>query len=256
MASLKSVEYKIFHAAQHIKSLEPELLKYFESNPGRMVQEPHTSDDEAFFTFQPQGPVPARFGLIIGDCLQNLRSSLDYLVWELVLATNNEPGRHNMFPICGTPDRFKYAVSKSNRLLGVHDDAIAEIESLQPYHLGTDFGKSVLSALDELTNINKHRGVLLTSLMAAQARRENIVKVDGETWYHVGPGPTPVFDSDTKFGPFPIIGGRLQMDAQLIAVMAFGEGAPKGMEVGLCLNEWIRYIKEKLLPLFERFFNG
>jgi hypothetical protein len=48
MASLKSVEYKIFHAAQHIKSLEPELLKYFESNPGRMVQEPHTSDDEAF----------------------------------------------------------------------------------------------------------------------------------------------------------------------------------------------------------------
>ena len=46
------------------------------------------------------------------------------------------------------------------------------------------------------------------------------------------------------------------MDAQLIAVMAFGEGAPKGMEVGLCLNEWIRYIKEKLLPLFERFFNG
>ena len=254
MASLMSVECKIFRAAQHFKSLEPEILQYFESNPGKMVAEPHTSDDEAIFTFQAQGPIPARFGLIIGDCPQNLRSSLDYLVWELVLAANSQPGKHNMFPICGTQDGFRDAVSKRRRLLGVHPDLIAEIDALQPYHLGQDFGKSILWALDELTNINKHRRVLLTSLMAGQAQRENIVERNGETWYHVGPGPTPVFDGDTKFGPFPVIGGQVHVNTQLIAVMAFGEGAARGMEISLCMSEWIRYISEKLLPPFKKFF--
>ncbi|MGC2743237.1 MAG: hypothetical protein WA672_08615 [Candidatus Angelobacter sp.] len=91
MASLDSVHQKIFRAALHIKSLETELEGYFKTNPGHLVREPHTNSDEAFFTFQPKGPIPARFGLIIGDCLQNLRSALDYLVWELVLAANNQP---------------------------------------------------------------------------------------------------------------------------------------------------------------------
>jgi hypothetical protein len=37
------------------------------------------------------GLTPARFGLIIGDFLQNLRSSLDYLAWEPVFSVKNNP---------------------------------------------------------------------------------------------------------------------------------------------------------------------
>jgi len=254
MASLDSVQYKIYRAAEHIKSLEPELQQYFESNPGKMVREPNTPADEVVFTFKPKAPLPARFGLIIGDCLQNLRSSLDYLVWELVLAAKNQPGKHNMFPICDSREFFERAVTKSNRLLGVHPDAIAEIDALQPYHLGQDFKKAILWALDELTNINKHRRILLTNLMAGKGGRENIVEKDGQLWYESGPGPTPVFDSDTKFGPYPIIDGQVRVDTQFVAVMAFGEGTAKGMEVSLCMNEWAIYVKNKLVPKFESFF--
>ena len=90
--------------------------------------------------------------------------------------------------------------------------------------------------------------------MAGEAQRENIVERDGEIWYRTGPGPTPMFDRDTKFGPFPVVGGQVHMNTQLIAVIAFGEGTAKGMEISLCMNEWTVYILKKLLPKFNKFF--
>ena len=43
--------------------------------------------------------------MIVGDFLANVRSSLDYLIWELALAAKNNPTDKNMFPICTTLGR-------------------------------------------------------------------------------------------------------------------------------------------------------
>ena len=253
MASLNSVELKIFRAAQHIESLKSELEGYFQSNPGKMVRQPHSREDEAVFRFIPSGPIPARFGLIVGDVLQNLRSSLDYLVWELVLAANNQPSEKNMFPICSTVESFDQQI-KRHRLDGVSPDAVAEIKTLQPYHLGQDFSKSILWAVDELTNINKHRRILLTSLMATTVPKENFVIQDGHVWFHQPAGSPQVFDSNTQFGPFPIIDGKVHVNTQIAAGIAFDEGPAKGMEVSFCAGYWTYYVLKTLLPRFEKFF--
>ena len=253
MAPLSSVELKIFRAAQHIESLKSELAGYFQSNPGRMMRQPHTCENEAIFRFVANAPIPARFGLIVGDVLQNLRSSLDYLVWELVLAANNQPSEKNMFPICSTVESFDQQ-TKRHRLDGVSADAIAEIKGLQPYHLGQDFSKSILWSVDELTNINKHRRILLTGLMATTVPKENFVIQDGQVWVHHPAGPVQVFDSNTQFGPFPIIDGKVHMDTQIAAAMAFDEGPAKGMEVSFCAGYWAYYVLKMLLPRFEKFF--
>lgn len=252
MASLNSVELKIYRAAQHIKSLESELEGYFKGNPGKMVRQPHTSENEALFRFIPDGPIPARFGLIVGDVLQNLRSSLDYLVWELVLAANNQPSEKNMFPICSTFESFDRQI-KRRRLDGMSPDAIAEISSLQPYHLGQDFSKSILWAVDELTNINKHRRILLTSLMATTVSKENFVIQDSQVWVHHPAGPVQVFDRNTQFGPFPIIDGKVHVDTQIAAAIAFDEGPAKGMEVSFCAGYWFYFVLKTILPRFEKF---
>jgi hypothetical protein len=253
MASLDSVQLKIFRAAQHIKSLESELEGYFKGNPGKMVRQPHASEDEAIFLFVPEGPIPARFGLIVGDVLQNLRSSLDYLVWELVLTANGQPTKENMFPICSTAELFEEQIRR-HRLDGVPVDAIAEIKRFQPYHLGQDFNKGMLWVLDELTNINKHRRILLTNLMAGHAKREDFVIQDGQVWVHHPAGPVKVFDSNTQFGPFPIIDGKVHVDTQIVAAIAFDEGPAKGMEVSFCAGYWAYYVLKTLLPRFEKFF--
>jgi hypothetical protein len=252
MASLDSVRQKIFRAILHGKSLEPELMGYFDTNPGHMVRDEDAGADPPTFTFRSKGSVPARFGLIVGDCFQNLRSALDYLVWELVLAENNQPAENNMFPICSTPDAFKNATKGRKRLLGVHPDAVALIESLQPYHMGKDWQKSIFWIIDEFSNINKHRRVLLTMLRASRTPIE-IVEIGGELWGH---GRLPIFDSDAKIAPLiPDATGQMKVDAQLIACVTFDEGRTKGMEISGCTGECLNYVQNGVIPKFERFFH-
>jgi hypothetical protein len=252
MASLDSVRQKIFRAAAHCKSLEAELQRYFETNPGQMVRQPDTPANEAFFTFEAKGPIPARFGLIVGDCLQNLRSCFDYLVWELVGASNNIPTKDHQFPVCKSPEAFEDQVTNRKKLDGIDPDAIAQIKALQPYQLGEDWEKSILWTINELTNINKHRRVLLTTLRAGHNANMRVVDIDGELFT---PGPMPTFDTDTKIGPFPIVSGQVQMDTQLFACVAFNEGPAKGMEITTCLNMWMLDTLQDVVPRFERFFS-
>ena len=152
----------------HLQELNSELTRYFDTNPAKMVRDPSSTTDQPIFILQPKEPIPSRFGFIIGDCFQNLRSSLDYLVRELVIAAGNKPTDREMFPICKTPKGFKGAVERG-QLEGIPADAFKEIESIQPYNLGDDWEKSTLWVVDELTNINKHRRVPLTMLRGAQS---------------------------------------------------------------------------------------
>ncbi len=251
MASLDSVKLKIFRAAVHYKELEGEFEKYFQTNPAKVVRQQEGTPDQYIGKVEPKAPIPARFPLIIGDCLQNLRSSLDYLVWELVLAANNAPGKDNMFPVCSTNDSFKSQLGRG-RLGGVHKDAVAEIEALQPFQLGQDFDKALVWVLDEFCNVNKHRRLLLTMLRGASATIEETRTVDGKLWMRT---ELPRVNCDSRVGPFPIVDGtHVQVATQVISFVAFDEGAAQGMEVSLALGGILNFVKDEVVPRFERFF--
>ena len=55
--------------------------------------------------------------MILGEILYDLRSSLDHLVWQLVLANGQTPGRHNEFLI--TTDHQSWQQTKGRALKGV-----------------------------------------------------------------------------------------------------------------------------------------
>ena len=121
----QSVQCKLFRANEHLHEIHAETKRYFQAKPAKVVREQEGSPDEFIGKIVTDAPVPKRIPLIIGDFLQNLRSSLDYLVWELVLAATNTPNHDNMFPICTTPEAFKGQVSR-HRLDGVSPIAVAE----------------------------------------------------------------------------------------------------------------------------------
>jgi hypothetical protein len=254
--SLDSVRHKIFRAQTHFAELQAEIHRYFQTNPGKVVRKAEGDPNQYIGTFQARGPIPARLPIIIGDCLQNLRSSLDYLVWELVLATNNEPGKHNMFPVCSTLEAFNNQVLKQRRLDGVAPDADAEIKALQPYHEGQDFDKAVLWVTDDLCNINKHRRLLVISLSSGMGDIETKT-VDGQLFIHVD---FATLNKNAKIGPFPIVNGpsgrglQVEMNSNIVAFVAFNEGAAQNMEVNLVLNGLLNYVSLAVLPRFERFF--
>jgi hypothetical protein len=180
MASLDSVKQKLLWARDHLNSLETEGKRYFADEPGKMVPEQEQNTGRLILKFDARTPIPTRIPFMVGDTLQNLRSALDYLVWELVLAANNVPTYKNMFPICDTLRTFESQL-KRGRLDRVSADATAEIERLQPYHSGQPVENHPLIVLDLFCNITKHRRVLLTRLTAAQSKTEIIGSESGHS---------------------------------------------------------------------------
>lgn len=164
----QQIQWKLYRAKQHFMEFEREVAAWMNtrpSGPGKIVNAPESTPEKEIFICALSDPMPARFGLIAGDYLQNLRSVLDYLVWQLILANRKVPDEHKTaFPICKS--RKAFADAKSVRLVGVPDEAIELIEALQPYPERNPGGvrPQTIHILDELTNSNKHRQVLATWL--------------------------------------------------------------------------------------------
>jgi hypothetical protein len=229
------IEYKLYRAKQHFDELDREQLKWWQTEPGVLVSSPDSTPDNRIYGFDTKEPVPARFGLIAGDCLQNLRSVLDYLVWQLVIANGKKPGRHNAFPVCRTPEGYRGSICK---LRGVAPEARKIIRSLQPAFLPKRENPYALHVLDELTNENKHRTPLVTAVL-------HILKPD-----------QPLPFRTVEFEITRIQNGQLIPGERLIAFVAFKHPIVERLEVMAVLEALYAEVMEDVLPLFDSFFNA
>jgi hypothetical protein len=256
MASLESVRIKVARASEHLESLKLEIARYYATKPAEFVADPTIYTDDAgeqyvFGSFKSDAP-PSHIAIVVGDVLQNLRSALDYLVWELVLANKEKPGKYNSFPICPSDKNFSNECRRG-RLNGVCSEAIAELERLQPYFGGSDIDKSFLWILEQFTNINKHRRVLLIVLRTLPVPEGLVTTVDEFGVVHAPVNPA-FADSDAKVGPVRVVDGKVQMYPPVIGFIGFAEGAPEGNEIWSFLEATVRFVPEHVLPHFERFF--
>lgn len=115
----------------------------------------------AYFRSQP----PPEVGLALGDIVHNLRSALDHLVFLLVKANGQAPGRVNAFPIYTDPDKFwNLRQSRRDPLRNVSAKWAEEIARWQPFAMSPDApGDDSLAVLSMLDNIDKHRNLILTA---------------------------------------------------------------------------------------------
>jgi hypothetical protein len=244
-----NIEHKLFHAQTVAGVCIEEIQRYFDGNPGALMREKNSPADHPTFTFFAKKPIPARIPLLLGDALQNLRSALDYLVWELVISAGNVPTKQNQFPVCLTRKAFKDAC-KGGRLDGLDVKAIYIIEGLQLYYLseaGIGLDHSSIAILDELVNINKHRYVLTTVLTTTDISAFQIIERDGIQYAY---GPV-IGDAQPRKFELPSAEAKTEVGV----FMQIGEGYAKGVEVGACLNALFQSIGTKIVPLFEEFFS-
>jgi hypothetical protein len=217
MASMQSVIYKIEHAQKHFEELKVEVDKVYALYQGKSV----TTRD-----------VSPTLGLIFGDCIQNLRSSLDYLINELVEANGGKPNRKHMFPVALTRDQYERDVTQ--KLNGIHPKAAIYIDALQPYLL-SDPKNSPLYVLDELTNHGKHRRPIVTLLTSSDVEP---------------PFPMPHMRA---LGHFPVPGTETLKKVPLWLWVGVGEEPVKGGEVITVLNSLAAFIGNEVFPLFKQF---
>lgn len=195
---------KIERANEHIGYLAAELQRYADTNTDRyrLITDIHRDTGLCIvkiFDNNPSHVVPTRLAVIAGEILHHLRSSLDHLVWALVLCKHPAPEFRVAFPVCETSAKYEKAL-REGIMKGVTGRSIALIKSVQPYH-ESEPRKSPLFVLHQLNNTEKHRLLLVAFAAVAQPHKIGIDPGKGDITFGL-PDPKVIkpFTRPTKDG--------------------------------------------------------
>jgi hypothetical protein len=186
VASLKGPRLKLDRAKSHLDDLVEAIKRFYETNPydGVVKDNPETQRRE--FTVTRADPLPDDLAVICGDAVHNLRSALDHLIWQLIIANGGEPDEKAAFPIWRSESKFKSG--RPGHAKGVSKQALDLLYGLQPYKGGND----ALWRIHQLDIVDKHR-LLLTVAM----RHESVI-------LDLGGMANRLLGSDVEWDPMPI----------------------------------------------------
>lgn len=143
---------KLERAKRHYTELDAVLAGFSATKPYKVSTR---RNDEGRLVYYLSGvaDIPIDISLITGDVIQNLRSALDQLAYELWVRESNGQGRSTKiyFPIDN--DEASYRKGKAGKTQGISAQSLAIIDSLKPYKDGND----VLWRIHTLNNHDKHR---------------------------------------------------------------------------------------------------
>ncbi|HZT66044.1 MAG TPA: hypothetical protein VFA11_09680 [Acidimicrobiales bacterium] len=157
--SIKEIRTKIDRAREHLGVLAAEVDAWAAGDPVIYIA-------ARWHRYQWLRGPPLRWAAIFGDCVHNLRSALDHMIWDLSGGTGNAPPRSE-FPIFD--DQTKYLERGKNgkpvhgsglaKIEGVKDlDARRVIRNLQPFK-ASEPHRHPLWVLHELDRVDKHRAL-------------------------------------------------------------------------------------------------
>ncbi len=158
MAPIDRIRIKIQRATEHIGDLESEVRRFLETHPYAVGTKRDPQTRQLIYYLVDVHQPPGRIAAITGDILQNLRSALDHLAYELFMVgpggQTGNPANHVYFPI--SDDAAKYHIESPGRVKGMGQDAIDAIDAIKPYKGGND----TLWRLHRLNIVDKHRLVI------------------------------------------------------------------------------------------------
>ena len=158
MTDFTSATAKIARADDQIKALVSDLDAYCTFIKGQIDHEIDKDANTQVWVYRGTTPdAPIEWSVRIGEILYNLRSVLDHMIWQLVRANGQKPGRDNQFPVVN--EQNNWLNSSQRKLKGVGASARKAVRQLQPYTGGINlpFDVSAFWTLHGLCNIDKHR---------------------------------------------------------------------------------------------------
>jgi len=161
--SLDGARLKVVRAKEHLDAIEDAIASYIKSEPYIMSAKKYIQGRHPQAELSNQ--IHPRISAIIGDCLHNLRCSLDYVMWEVggtyadrVLVPPPHGRDKLYFPICHAPTEFDNRYVKLLADYKIPDPVVADLRAVQPYNAGYE----ALALLNVLINVDKHRLPILT----------------------------------------------------------------------------------------------
>jgi hypothetical protein len=182
--SLTDPNLKTARAKEHLDALDREWAEFLKSQPCTFRCKDNVKTGQYQIKIELVDP-SAHLSVIAGDIFFCLRSSLDQLIWALATHFTESYAVGTQFPIFDK--RNKNTAARFNTYLaGLPKEAIAIIDSLQPYHGRNRAGieANLLWKLNKLCNIDKHRRIPVHSgivdFMLPDAIPRNLVTLDND----------------------------------------------------------------------------
>jgi hypothetical protein len=258
---LDGCRLKLDRADEHLQALKAETLAYIERKPYRFSQGRSADHREHSFYLEATEPIPVRLSVLFGDVLQNARSALDHIAWQLASLEHVAPRRTTSFPICHDAESWK---ARRDQVADIGLIARAEIEQSQPYNRA-DGRPHELWVLNELARFDRHQTLNLVVAGISSGhfrfgRRDEAGHFhDGYKWPGGGLGFafTPAFDDPTLVTRwiFPFSDPELEVRSNFKAGVFL-----RHHELGAQLpadgtgEAILRHIRQSLVPRFEPFF--
>src|SRR5690349_1920178 len=104
---LSEIRLKVERAIKHIDDLAAVCKAFINSTPYTLDRETEPKTGYYHFSVTNVQAPPPDVGLIAGDAIHNLRSALDHLACQLVLANGNVPSRQTCFPIFDSESKYQ-----------------------------------------------------------------------------------------------------------------------------------------------------
>ena len=201
-----------WRAGEHLADLEIEISRVFErqANAVAFQLDPNPPYRVINVCKPPETFFGMRIGILVGEICYNLRSALDYLVFELAKLDSGVEQSGTQFPIMDAKKDFD-GRSKGAFLKGVNASHIAAIERLQPY-----MGCNWTAQLRDFSNADKHRHFVIsggsTTITVHSALNTDLSRIRGMT-----------FD---RSAPHPLTGAKVDVKLHVAGTVTFDGGAP------------------------------
>jgi hypothetical protein len=124
---------------------------FLETHPYQSVGEDDPQSGDRIVKFRLISESPPELAIVLGDAIHNLRSALDHLACQIVLAGGGKPNTHTAFPIFYAQKTFE--AKFNGKIHGASQKMLDLVRGLNPYRRGNE----LLWALHKLDIIDKHR---------------------------------------------------------------------------------------------------
>ncbi len=242
MGPQREIRLKLSRAEKHICDLDSAIRLFCESKPYILTAKPHriAELDHISFIVESVQPIPSDISLIIGDTVHNLRSALDHLAYQLVLANGESPSRNTEFPI-GDPAKEYTTSIHGGKIHGMASEAKDIIRSIQP----SNTGNMTLWNLHTLDIADKHRLLVTAHQRLEQWAAGPIVF---ETY------PLPLMEGESVMNiPRSTYERYAHEDYQIAIDIAFGETEIAAYEAVVPYLRQTADIVSDTIRLFDRF---
>ena len=216
---LRDSRAKLGRAQHHFDTIETEINAFIQTKRYRLVVDKPT-DNLRIIRLESAPEIPTeRWGLLVGDCIHNLRSALDYIAWRL--AGSDRADTNTQFPIFTTREGWQRQGVR--RIRGMKTEARALIERTQPFHSTTP-DLALLNVIRILDDTDKHK--LITVVAAAPSS----LSIDIPTTHpEIVPTPTffypPVLSDNAVLAmvEIPNTTDNVEVESNLTINVAFGD---------------------------------